>query len=166
MRRSASLLVLALVLTALPAAAQDHVFAPGGLLRVEAPRVFDGRIEGVVTAFTHEGVHIADTANSRTYLVAPPEIRYLAKYRGHDRSYVMVRRARGLGFIVGAVGALAGPGVMLALGREELLTGAAIGALGGAATGAAIGAAWGSRYEGEVWKEYRIIGHGRPQTER
>jgi hypothetical protein len=148
-----------LLLVAAPAgSAQENLFSPGGRLRIEAPTVFPGRIEGVVRDFTYEGVHFEASADGRLYLLAPTEIRYLAEYRGRDRGYVTRRRAIALGFIGAAAGAVAGPGIAIHLDRGSLAVGAALGALGGAAVGALGGIIWGSLHSGDVWREYRIEG--------
>lgn len=162
--KTLALLLCTLLLTPLVAEAQEHVFTPDRRLRIEAPRVFDGRLDGIVRDFTHEGVHFEDGATGEGYRILPTEIRYLAEFRGEDRRYVMIRRARALGFVVGAVGAVAGPPIAIGLDSENLLAGAAVGAASGALVGTAAGLIWGSRHTGDVWREYRIIGHRRPRA--
>jgi hypothetical protein len=160
-----TLLVIALLPIALPARAQDHVFSPGGLLRIEAPNVFPGRMEAVVRAYTHEGLHLESPNGRENYVLSPTEIRYLAKYRGPDRRYMVKQRAATLGFVGGSIGAVSGPFIAIGLERGTLSKGSAIGAATGAVLGSAAGAIWGSRHRGDVWREYRIIGYGRqPRT--
>jgi hypothetical protein len=79
------LLLLSLFLLVREFDAQEHVFTAGGRLRMEAPRVFEGRIAGVVHDFTTEGVTFEESEPGVTYLVSPAQMRYVAKFRGNDR---------------------------------------------------------------------------------
>lgn len=139
-----TLLGLALVAGAHPAAAQRRDHLSGKLVRVTAPNFADHVVTGTVTAYTTEGVRVAEQGSGTEYLFPLRSVQRLDIFRGGGAGATASRRARSFGFIGLALGALAGPVLAIVTDREmattTLLT-AGAGALGGAAVGAASAAA-------------------------
>jgi hypothetical protein len=142
--------LLLLLLLAAPAAAQRRDDLTGKLVRVTAPNFADHVVTGTVSAYTEEGLRVAEQGSSAEHLYPLRSVQRIEIVRGAGAAATAPRRARGYGFIGFGIGVLAGPVLSLATDLD-MVESTAITAGGGLVIGLAAGAASGAAAPRDQW---------------
>jgi hypothetical protein len=152
------LMALVLVLAALlprAAEAQEHTLLPGDTVRVQAPALHPGVIQGELLLYQGDSLAVRDASTGTAYRFPLSAIRRLEKNEGRDRRRSVRRWALAGLFIGAAAGLVSGP--LIAASDEDggmvgptLLIG-----LGGGVAGLGLGAAGGSLFARDHWQRFR-----------
>lgn len=143
--RILTLAAAAAFLVSAPAAAQQ---ASDGLtgtrVRVTAPQFIPAPVTGTITAYTRDGIAVADEFSGDTILLPLRSVSRLDKFAGGSAASTAWYRGRLGAFIGGGLGLIAGPVLAKVVDRdmvESTLLGGAIGLGAGFTVGAVYGAA-------------------------
>ena len=152
------LMVLALALV-LPrtADAQDarYTLRPGDTVRVAAPTLHEGVIQGELLLYAGDSLGIRDASTGTAYQFPTSAIRRLEKNEGMDRRRSMRRWATAGLFLGSAVGLVSGPLIATADAEGGMVGPTVLAGLGGAALGLGLGAAGGAIFAGDYWQRFR-----------
>lgn len=146
-----SILALAAALLLAPRAeAQRRDPLVGREVRVTAPNFAPEPVRGTVTAFDHQGLHVAVDSAGTQRLFPVRSVQRIDILQGRGRGATALRRARFYGFVGGALGAVAAPLVSRHLDME-IGTGVAVLGGGGALAGITLGVLSGNAAPREQW---------------
>jgi len=153
-----SLLVI-VPLAVLPRAAQaqagQYTLEPGDTVRVAAPALHDGVIEGELLLYRADSLAVREAATGTAYRFPLETVRRLEKNEGMDRR----RSARRWGlaglFVGAAAGLVSGPLIASADDSGGIAGPTVLAGLGGGVLGLGLGAAGGTLFAGEHWQRFR-----------
>ena len=152
------LLALALALV-LPRAAdaQDarYTLRPGDTVRVAAPTLHAGVIQGELLRYEGDSLGIRDASTGTVYQFPTSAIRRLEKNEGMDRRRSVRRWATAGLFLGTAVGLVSGPLIATADAKGGMVGPTVLAGLGGAVLGLGLGAAGGAVFAGDHWQRFR-----------
>lgn len=153
-------LLMALVLAAVPlrgAAAQDGSFTlePGDTVRVQAPSLHEGVIEGELLLYQGDSLAVREASTGTAYRFPLSTIRRLEKNTGTDRRRTVRHWAVAGLFVGAAAGLVSGPLIATAEAGGGILGPTLLTGLGGGVLGLGIGAAGGSVFARDHWQRFR-----------
>jgi hypothetical protein len=151
------LMLLALVL-ALPRAADAqarHTLTPGDTVRVAAPTLHAGVIQGELLRYEGDTLGIRDASTGAAYQFPISTIRRLEKNEGRDRGRSVRRWATAGLFLGSAVGLVSGPLIATADEEGGMVGPTVLAGLGGGALGLGLGAAGGAVFARDHWQRFR-----------
>lgn len=152
------LMLLALAL-ALPRAARAqegrYTLRPGDTVRVAAPTLHDGVIEGELLKYEGDSLGIREASTGTAYQFPISTIRRLEKNQGRNRGRSVRRWAAAGLFLGAAAGLVAGPLIATADEEGGMVGPTVLAGLGGGVVGLALGAAGGSVFARDHWQRFR-----------
>lgn len=150
-------LALAFLLPRAAAAQQNggHTLQPGDTVRVLAPSLHEGVIQGELLLYRADSLGIRDESTGTSYQFPMSTIRRLEKNEGPDRRRSVRRWATAGLFLGGALGLVTGPLIATAEGGGGMMGPTVLAGLGGGALGLGLGAAGGSLFAGDHWQRFR-----------
>jgi hypothetical protein len=151
-------MLLALAL-ALPRAADAqearYTLRPGDTVRVAAPTLHEGVIEGELLKYEGDSLGIRDASTGTAYQFPISTIRRLEKNQGRDRGRSMRRWAAAGLFLGAAAGLVSGPLIATADEEGGMVGPTVLAGLGGGVLGLGLGAAGGSVFARDHWQRFR-----------
>lgn len=150
------LLVLAL---ALPRAVHGqearYTLRPGDTVRVAAPTLHDGVIEGELLKYEGDSLGIREASTGTAYQFPISTIRRLEKNEGRNRGRSVRHWATAGLFLGAAVGLVTGPLIATADEQGGMVGPTVLAGLGGGVLGLGLGAAGGSVFARDHWQRFR-----------
>lgn len=164
MRTPFARLLMAVALAALlprGAGAQDgrQTLQPGDRVRVQAPALHEGVIEGELLLYRADSLAVREASTGTAYRFPLETIKRLEKNQGVDRRRSVRRWALAGLFVGAATGLVSGP--LIAASDEEgsMVGPTVLAGLGGGVLGLGLGAAGGSVFAGDHWQRFRTPIH-------
>lgn len=154
----ARLLILAFALLP-PAAARAqngaHTLLPGDTVRVAAPSLHAGVIEGELLLYRGDSIAVRDASTGTEYQFPLSSVRRLEKNQGMDRRRSVRRWAAAGLFLGAAAGLVAGPLIATADPEGGIVGPTLLSGLAGGVVGLGLGAAGGSVFARDHWQRFR-----------
>lgn len=152
-------LLPALALAALPARGADaqaarYTLQPGDTVRVEAPALHHGVIQGELVLYEGDSVGVREAQTGTAYRFPVEAVRRLEKNLGRDRRRSVRHWALAGLFVGAAVGLVSGPLIATA-GDGGIVGPTLVSGLGGGVLGLGLGAAGGSVFARDRWQRFR-----------
>lgn len=132
-----------------------HTLRPGDTVRVYAPSLHDGVIQGELLRYEGDSLGVRDASTGSAYQFPISTIRRLEKNEGMDRRRSVRRWATAGLFIGGALGLVAGPLIATDNPGGGMVGPTVLAGLGGGVLGLGIGAAGGSVFARDHWQRFR-----------
>ncbi len=156
-RRLMLALALAVLLPRGMAAQQNggHTLLPGDTVRVLAPSVHPGLIQGELLLYRADSLGIRDASTGTAYQFPLSAVRRLEKNEGLDRRRSVRRWATAGLFLGGALGLVSGPLIATAEPGGSVVGPTVLAGLGGGVLGLGLGAAGGSVFARDHWQRFR-----------
>lgn len=145
----------ALLPRAVEAQEGHHTLLPGDTVRVEAPAVHAGLIQGELLKYEGDSIAVREASTGTDYRFSLAAVRRLEKNQGMDRRRSVRRWAVAGLFLGAAAGLVSGP--LIASGTEDggILGTTLLAGLGGGVVGMGLGAAGGSVFARDHWQRFR-----------
>jgi hypothetical protein len=158
-RRSAPFVLLALALTARSARGQEaaqHTLEPGDTVRVEAPALHAGVVQGELLRYHGDSLAVREASTGTAYQFPLETIRRLEKNEGTNRRRSVRHWALAGLFIGAATGLVSGPLIATADEGGGMAGPTLIAGIAGGALGFGLGAAGGSLFATDHWQRFRM----------
>jgi hypothetical protein len=154
--RCLMLLALAVVLPR-GAAAQNgsHTLAPGDTVRVAAPSLHDGVIEGELLLYRGDSLAVREARTGTAYQFPLATIQRLEKNEGVNRRRSVRHWALAGLFVGAAAGLVSGPLIATSEAGGGIVGPTMLTGLGGGVLGLGLGAAGGSMFARDHWQRFR-----------
>lgn len=160
MRNPFARLLMALALAALlprGAHAQDvrYTLQPGDTVRVQAPALHGGVIEGELVLYQSDSLGVREASTGTAYRFPLSAVERLEKNLGRDRRRSVRRWALAGLFVGAAAGLVSGPLIATGVDEGGIVGPTIVSGLAGGVLGAGLGAAGGSVFAGDRWQRFR-----------
>lgn len=154
---AARLMVLACALL-LPGAARAqnrHTLLPGDTVRIAAPSLHEGLIEGELLLYRGDSIAVREASTGNEYQFPLSTVRRLEKNQGPDRRRSVRKWAAAGLFLGAAAGLVAGPLIATADPGGSIMGPTLLSGLAGGVVGLGLGAAGGSVFARDHWQRFR-----------
>jgi hypothetical protein len=160
MRTTPARLLMALALAAvLPRGAEAqngvHTLEPGDTVRVEAPALHAGVIEGELLMYQGDSLAVREASTGTAYRFPLSTIQRLEKNQGSNRRRSVRHWALAGLFVGAATGLVSGPLIATAEEGGGIVGPTILTGLGGGVLGLGLGAAGGSVFSRDHWQRFR-----------
>lgn len=166
--RSAPYVFLALALSGRSAWGQEagpHTLEPGDTVRVSAPALHEGVIQGELLRYHGDSLAVREWSTGTAYQFPLGTIRRLEKNEGRDRRRSVRHWALAGLFIGAATGLVSGPLIATADEGGGMAGPTLVAGIGGGALGFGMGAAGGALFSADRWQRFRMpVPPPTPQT--
>ena len=160
MRTPLARLLMALALAAvLPRGAEaqngPHTLQPGDIVRVAAPALHDGLIEGELLMYQGDSLAVREASTGTSYRFPLATVQRLEKNEGKNRRRSVRQWALGGLFVGAAAGLVSGPLIATAEEGGGIVGPTIITGLAGGVLGLGLGAAGGSAFARDHWQRFQ-----------
>lgn len=144
-----------------------HTLLPGDTVRVQAPALHEGVIEGELLLYQADSLAVREASTGTAYRFPLATIRRLEKNQGMNRRRSVRHWALGGLFVGAAAGLVSGPLIAASDGHGGMVGPTILTGLGGGALGLGLGAAGGSLFARDHWQRFRtpILPPGTPAAQ-
>jgi hypothetical protein len=157
--RPARWLMALMLAFVLPRAAEAqngaHTLLPGDTVRISAPSLHAGMIEGELLLYQGDSIGVREASTGAEYRFPLATVRRLEKNLGMDRRRSVRRWATAGLFLGAAAGLVTGPLMATANPRGGIIGPTLLAGLGGGVLGVGLGAAGGSLFARDHWQRFR-----------
>jgi hypothetical protein len=153
------LMVLALAAVLLPrgveAQSGAHTLQPGDIVRVAAPALHDGLIEGELLMYQGDSLAVREASTGTAYRFPLATVQRLEKNEGKNRRRSVRQWALAGLFVGAAAGLVSGPLIATAEEGGGIVGPTIITGLAGGVLGLGLGAAGGSAFSRDHWQRFQ-----------